>query len=55
MMFLNTGRSVQEMVVGWDGARRHFRACFLPLYVSKGIFPEGCEEGGKFLNVFYYD
>ena len=41
---LNSGRSVQEMVVGWDGARRHFKPFFLPSYVSETTF--FCEEEG---------
>lgn len=37
--------------VGWG----HVKAFFLPRYVSRGTFPEGCEKGGKFLDVLYND
>jgi len=44
---LNTGRSVQEKMVGWNEARRHFKACFLPLYV-KALSPKVVKRGEHF-------
>ena len=46
MVSLKTGRSVQEKM-GWNEARRHFKAFFLPLYV-KALFPKVVKRGKCF-------
>lgn len=38
---------MQEKMVGWNEARRHFKAFFLPLYV-KALFPKVVRRGKCF-------